>query len=181
MLRCRLLHTSHMGTSITAKVIRGCPQGGVLSPLLWNLVVDRLLTVTHDLNFSTFGYADDIVIIVQGKFAHTVREIMQSALKVVAKWAVKEGLNINPHKTAMVPFTNRREIEGLGPLKLHGKDLKMLDDVKYLEVILDYRLTWNQHLQKIIRKTQTTFAFVRQHVVGNGVLKLIWCIGSILG
>jgi retron-type reverse transcriptase len=59
-----------MGSSITAKVMRGCPQGGVLSPLLWNLVVDRLLTATNDLGFSTFGYADDIVIIVQGKFTH---------------------------------------------------------------------------------------------------------------
>ena len=73
-----------------------------MSPFLWNLVVDRLLTVTNDLGFSTFDYADDIVIIMQGKFAHTVREIMQNSLNVVAKWAEKEGLNISPHKTAMV-------------------------------------------------------------------------------
>jgi len=77
------------------------------------LLVDRLLTVTNNLGFSTFGYADDTVIIVQGKFAHTVKEIMQNALNVVSKWTVKEGLNISPHKTAMVPFTNRRKIEGL--------------------------------------------------------------------
>jgi hypothetical protein len=162
MLEGRLVHTSLMGSSITAKVMRGCPQGGVLSPLLWNLVVDRLLTATNNLGFSTFGYADDIVIIVQGKFPHTVREIMQNALNMVAKWAAKEGLNISPHKTAIVPLTNRRKIEGLGPVKLHGKDLKMLDEVKYLVVILDSRLTWNQHLQKLIRKTQTTFALVRR-------------------
>jgi len=93
-----------MGSSLTAKVVGGCPQGGVLSPLLWNLVVDRLLTITNDLGFSTFGYADDIVIIVQGKFAHTCREIMQEALNVVVKWAVKEGLNISTHKTVIVPF-----------------------------------------------------------------------------
>ena len=78
---------------------------------------------------------------------------MHNALNVVAKWAVKEGLNISPHKTSMVPFTSRRKIEGLGHLKLHGKDLKMLDEVKYLGVILDSRLTWNQHLQKTIIKT----------------------------
>jgi hypothetical protein len=112
-----------------------------LSPFLWNLVVDRFLTVTNDLGFSTFGYADDIVIIIQGKFAHTIREIMQNTLNMVAKWAVKEGLNIRSHKTAIVPFTNRRKIEGLGPLKFHGKDFKMLDEVKYLGVILVSRLT----------------------------------------
>ena len=101
-----------MGSSLTAKVVGGCPQGGVLSPLLWNLVVDRLLTITNDLGFNTFGYVDNTVIEVQGKFAHTVREIIQDALNVVVKRAVKEGLNISPHKTAIVPFTNRRNIEG---------------------------------------------------------------------
>ena len=50
---------------------------------MWNLVVDRLVTITNDLGFSIFGYADDIVIIVQGKDAHTVREIMQEALNGV--------------------------------------------------------------------------------------------------
>jgi len=121
-----------------------------LSSLLWNPVVNGLLVVTNDLGFSTFGYSDDIVIIVQGKFAHTVREIMQEALNVVVKWAVKEGLNISIHKTAIVPFTNRRKVEGLGPLKLHSNELKMLDEVKYLGVILDSRLNCNHHLQKII-------------------------------
>ena len=82
---------------------------------------------------------------------------MQEALNVVVKRAVKEGLNISPQKIATVPFTNRRRIEGLGPFILHGKELKMLDEFKYLGVILDSKLNWNQHLQKIIRKAQTTF------------------------
>ena len=162
MLESRLILTSLMGSSLTARVVGGSPQGGVLSPLLWNLDVDRLLVVTNDLGFSTFGYADDIVIRVQGKFAHSVREIMQEALNVVVKWAVKEGLNISPHKTAIVTFTNRRKSEGIGPFILHGKELKMLDEVKYLGLILDSKLNWNQHLQKIIRKAQTTFAVVRR-------------------
>jgi hypothetical protein len=87
---------------------------------------------------------------------------MQGGLNVVVKWAVKEGLNISRYKTAIFPFTSRRKIEDLGPLTLHGKELKMLGEVKYLGVILDSRLNWNQHLQKIIRKAQTTFAVVRR-------------------
>jgi len=101
---------------------------------------------------------------------------------VVVKWAVKEGLNISsPHKTAVVPFTNRMKIEGLGPLILHGKELTMLDEVKYLGVTLDSKLNRNQHLQKIIRKAQTTFAVVRRICGKNAALDLIWCIGSIVG
>jgi hypothetical protein len=86
---------------------------------------------------------------------------MQGALNVEAKWAVKEGLNISPHKTATVPFTNRRKIDDLGPLTLHGKEFKMLGKVKYLGVILDSKLNWKQHLHKIIREAQAIFAVVR--------------------
>jgi hypothetical protein len=67
MLKNRLVHTTLTGCSLTPKVVGGCPQGGVLSPLLWNLVADRLLTITNDLGYKTYGYADDIVIIIQGK------------------------------------------------------------------------------------------------------------------
>ena len=86
---------------------------------------------------------------------------MQQALKVFVKWAVKEGLNISLQKTAIVPFTKRKKTDGLGPLVLHGKELIMLDEVKYLGVILDLKLNWNQHLQKVIKKTLTTFVLVR--------------------
>jgi hypothetical protein len=52
-------------------------------------------------------------------------------------------------------------VEDLRPPTLQGKELKMLAEVKYLGVILDSELNWNQHLQKIIRKAVTTFAEAR--------------------
>jgi hypothetical protein len=77
----------------------------------------------------------------------------------------------NPNSTIFsantVPFTKRKKTEGLGPLTIHGKELKMLDKFKYLGVMLDSKLDWNQPLQKIIRKTQTTFA-LGAHVVRMG-------------
>jgi hypothetical protein len=79
-----------MGSSLTARATGGCSQGGILSPLLWELV-DRLLSAINDQGFGTFGYADDIAIIFQGKFAHTFKELMQEALNVVDKWTAKEG------------------------------------------------------------------------------------------
>jgi hypothetical protein len=106
-------------------------EEGVLSYLLWNLVVDRLLAATND---QDFGYADDIAIIVLGKFANTVRELRNEALSVTHNWTAKYGLNISPYKTAVIPFTNRRVIEGLRPLTLHGKQLQILDKIKYLGV-----------------------------------------------
>jgi hypothetical protein len=45
-------------------------RGGVMSPLLWNLLVDELLACINDQGFCAMGYADDIVIIVHGKYTH---------------------------------------------------------------------------------------------------------------
>jgi hypothetical protein len=61
MLESRLVDASLTGSSLTARVAGGCPQGGVLSPLLWNLVVDELLAGLNDHGLCATGYADDIV------------------------------------------------------------------------------------------------------------------------
>jgi RNase P protein component len=129
MLVSRLVHDFLTGSSLTARVAGGCPQGGVLSPLLWNLVVDELLAGLNDQGLCAMGYADDIVIIAQGKFTHTIRELMQAALNEVVKCTTKEGLSISPQMTVVIPFTNKRNIEGLGPLILLGKQFQLMDGV----------------------------------------------------
>jgi hypothetical protein len=50
----------------------------------------------------------------------------------------------------------------IGSLTFCGKELQMLDEVKYFGVTLYSKLNWNQHLQTISRKLQTTFAVVRR-------------------
>jgi hypothetical protein len=59
-LESRLVHTSLMDNNLAkaAKVVGGCPKGGGVSPLLWNLVVDNLLVEASSLGFNIFGYAD---------------------------------------------------------------------------------------------------------------------------
>ena len=44
-------------------VFTGCPQGGVLSPLLWCLVVDNLLVRLNEGSVYAQGYADDICLL----------------------------------------------------------------------------------------------------------------------
>ena len=84
-----------------------------MSPLLWNPVVDRLSTITNDLGFSTFGYADYFIIIVQVTFALAVREILQEAMNVEVKWAVKEGVTISTSQNSHSPIYQQKEHTGL--------------------------------------------------------------------
>jgi Reverse transcriptase (RNA-dependent DNA polymerase). len=46
-------------TTIEGKTDQGCPQGGVLTPILWWLVVNDLLLDLQKEGFQVYGYADD--------------------------------------------------------------------------------------------------------------------------
>lgn len=72
---------------------------------------------------------------------------MQLALNIVTNWTVKKGLDISTHKVVVVPFTRRRNHEGLTSLKLHD-EINMPREGEYLGVNLDFKLTWNKKLNK---------------------------------
>jgi hypothetical protein len=61
-------------------------------------------------------------------------------------------LSVNADNTTMVLFTNNRNIGGFYNPRLFGTELRMTDQVKYLEVILDKKLDWKSHLENRIRK-----------------------------
>jgi len=46
--------------------------GGVLSSLLWVIVVNKLLSLLEEGGTKLVAYADDVVIILQGKFPQTL-------------------------------------------------------------------------------------------------------------
>lgn len=82
MLGHRRIQVENGRHPISASVRQGCPQGGVLSPLIWSLVVNSLLVRLNSEGYFTVGYADDIVILVIGKHLNTITEVAQQALSV---------------------------------------------------------------------------------------------------
>nr|XP_012234697.1 PREDICTED: RNA-directed DNA polymerase from mobile element jockey-like [Linepithema humile] len=135
----------------TAKVCgwveRGCPQGGVLSPLLWCLVADGLLKALDDRGFTVQGYADDVAILVRGPFLETLLELMQGALEVVEELCQRTGLAVNPLKTGLTVFTPKYKVGIIVGSTLGGVRLVPTKSVKYLGVILDKKLLWKEHLR----------------------------------
>jgi hypothetical protein len=131
---------------------RGCPQGELLSPLLWNMVVDGLLHRLHNEHYQAQGYADDAVLLQKGKFVSTLYNRMQGARSCVENWCREIGLSVYTDKTTMVLFTNNRKIGGFYNPKLFGTELRITDPVKYLGVILDKKLDWKAHLENRMRK-----------------------------
>ena len=137
--------TAMLGSfSRSVAVSRGCPQGGVLSPLLWCLVVDDLLARLCGGGLYAQGYADDICLLAVGKFSNTVSWLIQWAVSIVEAWCAELGLSVNPDKTGLVAFTRIRKFEGFFEPRLFGKTLQCSMSVKYLGVILNSRLTWRK-------------------------------------
>jgi hypothetical protein len=90
MLESRSIIATLSGETLGASAARGCPQGGGLSPLLWSLIVDDLLWGPNSNGYYTVGYADDIAILVNGKFLQTVSEVLQTALCTVQQWCEEQ-------------------------------------------------------------------------------------------
>ena len=61
---------------IGGRVSEGCPQGGVLSPLLWNLAEDSLLRVLNGMGIKAVGCADNIAILARGAYEEVLREVV---------------------------------------------------------------------------------------------------------
>ena len=138
-------------------VNRGTPQGGVLSPLLWLLVVNEILKIFEDKRIKAIAYADDVAIVCSGLFPQELSIQMSRTLKLLKNWAVSCGLNINPSKTELVMFTRRKLPSVFLTPTLDNTSLKLSNKAKYLGVILDSRLSWSSNMAE--RRKKAHFAF----------------------
>jgi len=98
------------------------------------------------------AYADDIVLVVSGKFPCTLRDIMQLSLAKVKKWAISRGLGVNPSKTEVVLFTRKHRIPSIPPLTLDREPIALKSEAQFLGVILDRKLNWKPNIIQRAKK-----------------------------
>jgi RNA-directed DNA polymerase len=84
----------------------GTPQGGVISPLLANIVLNHLDWQLHEAGYHFARYADDFVVVCQ-----TNRQA-QEAQAVVERVLSELGLQLSPEKTKVTTFGRGYEFLG---------------------------------------------------------------------
>ena len=83
--------------NLEGSVARGCVQWGILLPLLWSLDVDKFIGGLNNENGCyRLGYADDIAILISGKFLHTISGLFQETLNTVQQWCDGTSVSIIP-------------------------------------------------------------------------------------
>src|ERR1700761_5646290 len=153
MLRNRAVEANICGHKANLWVAGGCPQGGILSPILWCIVVDPLLKRLNDEGLFAQGYSDDVTILVRSKYESTLGDQIRRSLKIIECWCQETGLNVNPGKTDLILFSRSHSGSDLiEEVKEFSKTVELTDQVKYLGVILDRKLNWIAHLKDKIEK-----------------------------
>ena len=124
----------------------GTPQGGVLSPLLFNLMLSDL---PDDDRIGKFVYADDITLTCCGKDLKLVKRKMQNYIQKLEKWMQMWGMVINASKTYMQYFTRRRIQYPL--LKINNEIIKYKKYHKLLGIFYDSPLLrWKKHVDYLL-------------------------------
>ena len=155
MVTNRNINLSMAGETINRKIAKGCPQGGVLSPFLWNLVMDNLLSNNKQFK-NIFAYADDILIIQAGIDIHTVTQTMERHVEKVIKWCSNQGLEISAPKTEILCWTTKPELKPK-KIMIDKQEKELSTETKYLGLLIDDQLKWDEHISKRVAKCKKIF------------------------
>lgn len=148
--------------SILSKCVQmenGCPQGSVLSPMLFLIMMnDYPVDPRNGCKLSLF--ADDSTIYKSGNYINYTVGHLQKYLNNIYKWCERWGLKISTSKTVCVIFTTKRLLDP-PPLTLNGRVIKYEKTAKFLGMVFDGRMTWTPHINYIVDKCQKRINFMR--------------------
>ncbi|XP_063545759.1 uncharacterized protein LOC134753753 [Cydia strobilella] len=170
MLKGRSITAELGGVVKTISPRRGFPQGGCLSPLMWCLLLDSMVKELNSGGVYMQAYSDDGVLLVRGTVISVMRDIMIRGLRQVLGWCRERGLDLNPSKTKLVLFTNKR-IKEIRPIKIQGTELELVDELRYLGVTLNSKLRYKTHIKEQTAKAIRTLFQCKRAVGKNWGLK----------
>lgn len=160
-LSCRTQMVSVNGLlSGVHTISTGCPQGSVLSPMLFSL-----FTNDFNINNSTFKlikYADDMALVGLLQKTNPLDEASYlTQVKALEAWCKDSELEINVAKTNELLFCKKQDII-TEPVLLNGQVAETVETFKYLGTVLDNHLSFTDNTEFIFKKCSQRLSLLRR-------------------
>ena len=140
----------------------GVPQGSILGPLLFTVLVSDIRKSLEHTKFHQ--YADDLQLEKNSKICDATKSIneINSDLESISKYSISNGLRLNYEKSKFMIIGTRQSIKKIGeldlpPIVLDGHILDREKQLKNLGVIFDEYMTWVKHINKIVVKLMVPY------------------------
>ena len=152
--------------SETRNTFAGVPQGSILGPLLFLVMINDLPSVLKHCNFTM--YADDTTVYLCGVNQQELQWKVQEDLDIIGEWLKNNKLSLNIDKTNfMILGTKQRVIahdKGDNPIsfKFNGNTLSRVRSTKCLGVIIDESLSWHEHVDHVCKKVISSLSMLRR-------------------
>ncbi|CAK1544678.1 unnamed protein product [Leptosia nina] len=140
--------------SATKTMSRGCVQGSVCGPTMWNLIMDELLDIDLPTGCHIQAYADDVLLITHSTSLSDLQTITNNALDLIYNWGSNVKLRFGPDKTTLTAFTNRANSVSV---IMNNVQLEFVSSFKYLGIIIDNKFKFTLHSTYIIEKAKKLF------------------------
>jgi len=136
----------HGAISDSASSEVGVPQGAVLSPILFNIMMQDMPLADK---IQIYAFADDITLACSGPCLESVVSDMQSYLDTLGWWFDEWKFTVNSTKTKMQCFTRKRAAPV--SLLLCNMEIESVRAQRLLGVMFDApRLTWKSQVEHLV-------------------------------
>ena len=160
--------------STERKVDLGTPQGSVLGPKYFCIAINDLANSLT--NCDAILYADDSTLIYSGKNTTEIKENIEYDLNQCLDYFRANRMSVNLSKTEFIIFNLSNKV--IDPISLHVEDwhIHLSKSCKLLGIILDEKLTWKEHLSKVINKLKSNVYMLQcnKKLLGSTHLKMLY-------
>ena len=133
----------------------GVPQGSILGALLFIIYINDIPNILKECKITL--YADDTLIYAKNDNLEICKQTLLNELKNVNEWLKMNKLKLNEQKTKLMVINANCDIN----LEINRKTIENVTKIKYLGVIIDNELKFNEHIEYTCKKIGKKIGFLK--------------------
>ena len=133
----------------------GTPQGGIISPFLFNILMENIAKLTLPINVEIFIFADDVCLVAKGpnKFTN-----LQKGLNQIAHKTKELGLKISTNKTKLMAIKCKAPEMNI---RMDGNPIEWVETYMYLGIHIDSKLNFKQEVTYLRERAKTRLSTMK--------------------